>query len=815
MPRPLLTRRAATAIAGSVLVSCLLALSGASGAAASVAGGRQADGGLPVSLAITSVNPPYARPGTTVTVSGTLTNISNAKISGLSVQLRSSASPFGNRSQLQQYADGTNPGDSPVAGTVTALAGTLAPGATVRWSVPLTSSEEPMTVFGVYPLAAEADSSSQTPLTVSRTFLPFWPAQKGMNPQRQDVAWIWPLIDQPRQLMCAGLLNNGLAASFGPGGRLSGLLQAGRAYARSVQLTWAIDPALLADAATMSQPYYAGGVAGCRGSGGSAKPASQAAAAWLAGVKSATAGQPVFVTPYDDPDIAALIRNNLTTDLNRAFAEGRSVAGQALGRDFSPAAGGPGRDFSPAAAGAAADSLNGAAWPADGIANHVDLVDLAANDGINTVVLDSSTMPPSPQQNFTPSAQAAASGGKGTELSVLLSDDTITQVLGSANAASASQASAFSVAQRYLAETAMIAAERPGLARSIVVAPPRQWDPPAGLASTVLADTVTAPWLRPVSLATLAADQHPAGQVTRRPPRAVSRAQLSRPLLDQVRQMDQQIRLQKSIQLAPDPAFDRAIFAIESSAWRGGGQAGRQASALAQQLSGYLARQEAKLKILVTPREQLVGKSGTVPVSISNRLPYAVKVRLLAGASGGLTVKKQPAPVIVPAGQQLLIQLGVTATAVGSATLTLSLLTPGGLPFPGAHTSMTIQATHYGTLAIVIIAAVLGVFLITSGIRTFRRGRRARDGAAGADPPAGPPDGSREPADASRGAHDAAAGRSDWHDEPGEADTVVSDGTTTGRTITGRSGPGRTNVGREPAEETDDYAWAPGWTDRR
>ena len=51
----------------------------------------------------------------------------------------------------------------------------------------------------------------------------------------------------------------------------------------------------------------------------------------------------------------------------------------------------------------------------------------------------------------------------------------------------------------------MIAAERPALARSIVVAPPRHWDPPAAWPANLLADTVSAPWLRPVSLPRLAA----------------------------------------------------------------------------------------------------------------------------------------------------------------------------------------------------------------------------------------------------------------------------------------------------------------------
>ena len=55
---------------------------------------------------------------------------------------------------------------------------------------------------------------------------------------------------------------------------------------------------------------------------GKQQSASQAAAAWLAGLKSATAGQPVFVTPYADADIAALTRYGMNADLTRAFTRG-------------------------------------------------------------------------------------------------------------------------------------------------------------------------------------------------------------------------------------------------------------------------------------------------------------------------------------------------------------------------------------------------------------------------------------------------------------------------------------------------------------
>jgi len=778
MPRPLLTGCAATAVAAS-----LLALSGLAGAGdAASAGTAQPTGGTPpVTLAITAVSPAYATPGTTVTVSGTLTNISSGLLSGLTVQLRSSGNPFGSRGALQGYADGAPSDDEPVPAAVTPLPATLAPRTTVGWSVTLHPDQLPMTGFGVYPLAAEADDSSQNLLTVDRTFLPYWPGKKALDPRRQQIAWVWPLIDQPRQGLCSGgLLNNGLAASLASGGRLSGLLQAGRQYADIARLTWAIDPALLADVTTMTRQYQVGG-AGCQGK---SKPASQAAAAWLTGLRQATAGQPFFVTPYADADIAALTRNGLNADLVRAYDEGRSEAAKVLGPSFASA------------------GLDGLAWPADGVADYGVLENLAASDKIDTVLLDSSTMPPSPPQDYTPSAQTTTPDGVGTPLRVLLSDDTLTQILGSASAAPNSRAAAFSVAQRYLAETAMIAAEQPNLGRSIVVAPPRRWDPPAGLGSDLLAETVDAPWLQSVSVGQLAAAKDPTGQVSRQAPAAFSRDELTRSVLNQARQLDQQVALLQSIQVSPDPALHNAVQDVESAAWRGGRSARRQDSALALQLSGYLSGQESKLTIIGPPRVTLTGLAGPVPVSISNGLSYPVTVRLEVGPSSGIRVKAQPPLVTIAPGQQQIKKVEITATNVGSTTLRLRLLTPQGTPLP-AQTSVIVQTTHYGTLALVIIGAALGVFVLTLAARALRRGRRALlDRPSSEDPGATP-----QPWETSPG-QDAAVDEPERSGDPEGADNVEASDLAAGHTTDHASAD-------NAAEETDDYAWAPGRADPR
>jgi Family of unknown function (DUF6049) len=769
-------RRAWTALALALLPAVLMVAAAGPAGAAAAAGSQPRGGSLPVSIAITSITPDFLTPGKPVTVVGSVTNISGAPITGMKVRLRSAGTPFDNRDALQVYADSASVADSPVSGAVMPIPGTLAPHTTADWSIPLRAGQLGVTEFGVYPLAAEADSSAGTVST--RTFLPFWPRKRVLHPVRQDIAWIWPVISPPQQSACDWLLpgslrTNSLAGSFGTGGRLSGLLAAGRAYTASAHLTWAIDPALLSSAQIMTRPYQFGGTAACTDL--SERPASQAAKDWLSGLKSATTGQPVFVTPYADADVAALSHRGLNDELASAFQAGRATASTILRRNFIASPG-------VAASGDDSKQLTGLAWPAGGIANYGVLNSLAVN-GIRTVVLGSATMPPSLSQNFTPSAVTTTPSGEGPRMHVLLADETITQVLGTADHGPAPAGTSFDVAQRFLAETAMIAAERPALARSVVVAPPRDWDPPPGLAGKLLASTVTAPWLRPVSLPRLAAAGPGQGQVHRQLRQVTSKDELRPALLAGVRRLSKSAALLQGIRVQQDPGLRNAIMAVESSAWRGGRARARRARHLLSRITTYVASQESSVVIIGPERVTLGGLSGTLPVSISNSLRYPVKVQLHVTVPGGgrITVTSPPQDVNVGAGADVTLKLHVRAVSVGSTTIQLSLLTPEGTPLPGKPIPLTVEATHFGTLALAIIGAALGVFVVTSIRRAFRHGR----GEAPAPEGGGP-----DPGD---------SGGPESTGLTGRADNVVTD---------------RADDKHQP-EDPDEYASAPGRTDRR
>jgi hypothetical protein len=197
-----------------------------------------------VSVAIDSMNPPYARSGTTVTVKGTVTNGTSQARTGLEVVLYTSSAAFQTRIQMDSYlARGTGVTLLPAGTRPFPLAASLKPGATARWSASFRVGDAGIAGFGVYPVAAQVADTAGEIVASDRTLLPFWPGSKAAGLLRQlNIAWVWPLIDQPQAQACSTLSTNDLAATLGQDGRLSALLDAGKTRP-GAELTWFIDPA--------------------------------------------------------------------------------------------------------------------------------------------------------------------------------------------------------------------------------------------------------------------------------------------------------------------------------------------------------------------------------------------------------------------------------------------------------------------------------------------------------------------------------------------------------------------------------------------
>ena len=682
-----------------------------------------------LSVTIDAMNPSVARAGDTVNLRGTVTNNTRQTQAGLEVQLSTSATHFTTRDGLKSYlSSGQATGLVPV-GDAFVVSASMPPGATVSWSTSFQVSTVGIGTFGVYPVTAELKAvATLGVLSSDHTLLPYWPASQAAAGLQSPlkISWLWPLVDQPHHRACAALTDNSLAAGLGPDGRLSALLNAGAGH-EDADLTWMIDPALLSDVATMSSPYQVGGQPTCTGA--TPEPASGAAASWLSALRKATSAQPTVFTPYANVDMPALVHQGLTKDLATAYQLGDTTGNSVLHGTFR----------------------HDIAWPAGGTADLSVLTNLAAAEHVGTVVLTSSEMRALPAGSFQPDDAVTSLRVAGLPMTVLLSDSTLTGVLraGDTSSGTLSKNTEFDVRQRFLAETAMIAAEAPESARTIVVAPPYDWSPSQALAGDLLDETASAPWLAPTPLASLSSAHDTERGVARQPLHDIRKSpgELSADYLNQVRAAGTQLAAYKSMLYKPTAGYvhglDEALIATESASWRG--RAAAQGTALTDGLSDYIAGAERKVKIISSGQVPMGGSSGLVPVSVQNGLSrQTIQVRVIVsvhntpGRMSQLTVGHFQALLVIPPQSPGTVRLPVSSAPQGSTVIDVSLASADGTPLPGiAHQPVTVLSTRYGRAILFLIAAAIGVLVLTSVFRGFRRRLRGDANLVNeeADPP--------------------------------------------------------------------------------
>src|SRR5262249_24342754 len=169
------------------------------------------------------------------------------------------------------------------------------------------------------------------------------------------------------------------------------------------------------DVAVMRQSYQVSARGDC--TGGKTKQASRPAAAWLSDVKDLAGEQDFFVTPYADVDMAAMAHHGLVSELTDAFNDGRLATQQLLG---------PPQRSTPATPGSPPTTLGVIAWPAGGVADYGVLEELAVQQHVQVMIMDSKLMPSIPQVSYTPTAVTTIPHPSPRLMHVLLSDHALT-----------------------------------------------------------------------------------------------------------------------------------------------------------------------------------------------------------------------------------------------------------------------------------------------------------------------------------------------------------------------------------------------------
>lgn len=656
-----------------------------------------------LTLTVSAITPEWAKgQADVIKISGTIRNDTGAELPQLLVRLRYAPQRFADRAALETYqADQT---DATLPGSVSSQSSvsipTLAAGASTPWEFTLTPAQLQLASFGAYPIAVEVQQQGWRRLAVQRTFLTYAPPTQPKLP-RNRLAVVLPVIDQPHRADDGTFADDELSAALTGKGRLADLARIAKTAPKTV--TWFVEPSLLDDANAMVKGYRV-----TAKNGEATRPASPEAAQWLADMRSALATSPVVATPYADPDVTALVHQGLDALTGRALELGAQKAGELLKPGVQAA-------------------VN---WPAAGRIDADALDALAVGKGsaqVRKVLLNSTNLPLQTPVTVTPDAATTLDTVNGP-VTALVADP----VLSRAFEPGASSSTVLSK-QRFIAETAMIAAE-PGQTapRSLVVAPSRRWDPNPTLVSGLLKTAGGLPWLTLTPLDSIkpAKTRVPRAGLTYTD--ADRKEELGAKYLTPVKTAWEKAQLTSLITTDKRvSSFDAAVLRSASSAWRNQTRAGR---AVTKLVDGKVQATMNKVSITGADPDWLLtlaGSNGVVPISVKNTMPAQVTVDVEVTSNNPRLLRVEPQPsnrlVIGGDGQSGTLQVPLTASPRGSgdATVTVQLKTSDGRPY-GKPVKLTIRTTGYTGVALVIVGAALTVMMAAVVTRVLRRRSQRR-----------------------------------------------------------------------------------------
>lgn len=701
----------------------------------------------PVQVVVTGLLPRApTSPTQVVEVTGQLVNRGSQPVSELRVQL-AVADVVRSRSALAAAAQQPARGRPRGPETPATPAG-LGPGATAAFSLHTTVGALQLARLGVYPVQVVARGRVGEPgrpaeLGAASTFLPWFPDGA---PAPSRLAFLWPLVGVPARAPDGAVLGDTAstalrpAASGQPAGRLAALLSSARAGAAGacdgtpsgvpadpacrrdpVPVTYAVDPALLDTAQTLAGAHTVVADGGQRLSA----PSDPGAARWLADLRDAVsprAGPPaatLLALPYADPDLVALTRSNsgLADDLDQLRLLGRRTAAQLTG----------------------GTPLDAVAWPPGGRQTSAAL-DASVGGGATAVVLDQDgVVPRAPDIARTPGTRTQLSTASAGRVTGLVLDAELSRLI-TAGPGDPDWQGARLAEQRWLVETAMIAAERPAESRTFLVAPARRGTVVPEVATEALRDAGRLPWLCPVPLAAVAAgtERCPPSLPDTRPAPADPRADLAPPDPAQPRaelpasylaplvtvraqgtQLTDEVLVPGSDAAAALKArFLRSRAQAVSSAWRDDLAGGRRMAGL---YGDDVADARGRIRIRTGGRQLLTSDTGVLDVSISNSLdqPVTVGVQLNDPIEARLTSTDTGVRTIGPS-EVVPVRVRVQTRTSGQFVVRATLLDRAGQRF-GEPAELVVRSTGYGRLAVAITGVGAAVLLVTAGVRIVRR----------------------------------------------------------------------------------------------
>ncbi|MFJ4722284.1 DUF6049 family protein [Streptomyces luteogriseus] len=706
-------RRTGALLTGAPLLAGLLQLPAATPADAAGQESLQAAAAKgSVSVAVDSLTPSTPSEGDTITVSGTVTNNGKQTVTGAHVDLQVGP-PLETRSSIdtlaKKSADLQGPSGEKVGGKYTEKYSALTPGVAEPFSISVPADKLDLGRDGVYQLAVSlSGKTSAQPwdqvLGVQRTFLPWQPEEADT---KTKTTFLWPLISSAHMAAETGsneqqtpvFRDDELAEEIAPGGRLDQMVSLGK----GLDVTWVVDPDLLASVDAMTRSYQV------RGADGSTTPGrnQEVAKHWLAELQQAVTGEEVAALPFGDPDLASLAHNgtSVTGSLGH-LKEATDVADETVDTILHVK---PSTDF---------------VWPIDGAVDP-SIVKVATSAGADKVITRSDSL----QDNlsYTPSAARPIGGGT---TAVVADARMSTAFQGDLTRASASTLAV----QRFLAQSLTLGLQT-GKQRSVVVAPQRM---PSVSQAQAMAEALGAlqggSWSESQDLTDAAKAKPDPSADTRVPPAsaypsALRKQELPRAAFEQIARTQGKLDKFKVIltrQSRVVTPFGRAMNREMSTSWRGRGVA---AVGYRDGIESYLNGLIDGVKLIQKSETKLSGRSAMIPVTVQNNLVQGVEHLELRLTSknptrlkiGGDAYEQQR--VAVNGGHAQSVKFTTSANANGRAEVVAQLYTEDGQKY-GAPVTFDVKVTEVTpTVMLVIGGGVL--LLVLAGFRMYTHRKRA------------------------------------------------------------------------------------------
>ena len=647
-----------------------------------------------VRITLKAMSPSVVKPGDTVRISGTVTNVSGKPLNRLSAYFWRSTFPLTSSDQLAAAA--TSQSNNPIGQRrygfgeydelFSSAKPTLAPKASVDFALTATTNQllGANPTNGVYLMGVQVLSQdSKFAVGRSRIFVPVLnPKLSSASSNSVQLSSLVMLTSKPAQLRAGVLADDHLANEVAPGGRLYDLLSDADQPATS----YAVDPNLIVELRTMSAGYQVLGSDGELVSG----TGRTSAQTWLTRFTALQTGHDGYRLPFAQYDLSALVRDDRLDLARAAEAAAKTVDG--------------------------ISALPLLVAPPDGTANQAT-VDAADQLGARAVLLNASTVsdlgPLIKQKggatilSYDTSAPAAGPGPA--------PDDTPVHLRESA------------LASTYIESITSAADTTVGRLR--VITSPDQSG--GGL------ETDQAPWLKLSDVGQLLDGKphswsgHPSYSTSARNHRLSSRQ------VEASRDLAQDFETYR--QLLADPGdlstqLNQSLARVVSTTWRG--RTSSQRSFVRAQTSVFDSVLRGTMIQLEGQNLVLTGAAGNVPLTVINNFNQRIRVQISFSSPNRerlnvTDVSAKKIGVIEPGGR-IPVTAAVQARSNGRLPITCQLTTVSGAPV-GQPLIIEINPTQAGRIGWLISLGALIVLVAATAFR-IRQVRRERGqlGATGA-----------------------------------------------------------------------------------